>query len=85
MFDDFNCQIIFETKHAELEIVDRWSHDHESMEWIQMADAWYVKSERLHTPMASNIASFKFKDQAESFAKTLGGQVVNHEALLHQD
>jgi len=80
-FDDFNCQMIFESKHTDLTIVDRWSHDHTSSEWISMADAWFVKSDQLRTPMASHIASFTTKPQAETFATPIQGQVLDFKTL----
>ncbi|MBL4590428.1 MAG: nitrous oxide reductase accessory protein NosL [Phycisphaerales bacterium] len=85
IFDDFNCQMIFESKHTDLTIVDRWSHDHGTNEWIRMDDAWFVKSNKLHTPMASNIASFKAKSDADTFAKTLNGQVSDYHELQQPD
>lgn len=81
IFDDFNCQMIFESKHADLTIVDRWSHDHGTNEWVHMADAWFVKSDQLHTPMASNIASFITESDAKAFAEPLDGEVVDFETL----
>jgi len=84
-FDDFNCQMIFESKHPELTITDRWSHDHTSSEWISMADAWYVKSDQLRTPMASHIASFTTKAEADAFAAPIEGQVVNFATIWKRD
>jgi len=85
LFDDFNCQMIFESKHTELTIVDRWSHDHGSSEWIHMADAWFVKSDQIHTPMASNIASFLKQSDANAFSTSLEGEVVDFQSLQKSD
>ena len=85
LFDDFNCQMIFESKHTELTIVHRWSHDHGSSEWIHMADAWFVKSDQLHTPMASNIASFLTQADATAFSTSLEGDVVNFQSLQNSN
>ena len=84
-FDDFNCQMIFESKHTEFVIVDRWSHDHGSSEWISMADAWYVKSDQIRTPMASHIASFATEADAESFAEPIDGEVIRFAPLWKRD
>lgn len=81
VFDDFNCQMIFESKHTELTVVDRWSHDHGTKEWMHMADAWFVKSDQLHTPMASHIASFASQENAQSFANPINGNTVDFKAL----
>ena len=81
LFDDFNCQMIFESKHSDLIIVDRWSHDYGTIEWIHTADAWFVRSDQLQTPMASHIAAFDGQVEAEEFAKTLEGEVVDFESV----
>lgn len=85
LFDDFNCQMIFESKYTQFTVVDRWCHDHGSSEWIQMDDAWFVKSDQLHTPMASGIAAFKNKPDAESFAMPIQGQVMDWDSLNNAD
>jgi len=81
LFDDFNCQMIFEAKHTDLIVTDRWSHDHSSSEWLHMADAWYVKSDKLHTPMASHIAAFSTREAAEAFASPLEGETLDFQSL----
>ncbi len=81
LFDDFNCQMIFESKHTDLAIVDRWSHDHGSNAWLHMADAWFVQSDQLHTPMASNIASFATQEDATAFAQPIDGAVLDFPSI----
>ena len=81
VFDDFNCQMIYEGKHPDLTIVDRWSHDYNGKQWMHMADAWFVQSDELHTPMASHIASFASKDEAQRFADGIAGRVMGLDAL----
>lgn len=85
LFDDFNCQMIFESKYTQFTIVDRWCHDHGSSEWIQMGDALFVKSDQLHTPMASNIAAFEHQSIAESFSMPIDGQVMDWDSLNNAD
>lgn len=81
LFDDFNCQMIFESKHADLTIVDRWSHDHASSTWLHTADAWFVRSDQLRTPMASHIAAFESKEVAHAFAEPLEGETVSFDTV----
>ncbi len=85
LFDDFNCQMIFEAKHDELVIVDRWCHDHATREWLAMGDAWFVKSDQLRTPMASHIAAFATQGQAEAFAESVAGDSMDFDTLWIQD
>ncbi len=81
LFDDFNCQMIFEAKHDELRIVNRWCHDHATREWLSMASAWFVKSDQIRTPMASHIAAFATRGQAEAFAGSVEGESMDFDTL----
>jgi copper chaperone NosL len=85
IFDDFNCQINYEKEHTQLSAVDRWSHDYATRQWLHMADAWYVQSPDLHTPMASHIASFSTRDDADAFAATLNTKPVDFSAIWTSD
>jgi nitrous oxide reductase accessory protein NosL len=85
LFDDFNCQMIFEAKQSELTIVDRWSHDYNAGTWLHTADAWFMRSEKLHTPMASHIAAFTSKDDAEAFAAPLDGETLDFVELWERE
>ena len=81
VFDDFSCQMNFEAKHDEIVIVDRWAHDHGSLQWIHMADAWFVQSDQLLTPMASHIASFASQEDAAAFAEPIDGDTKDFQSL----
>ncbi len=80
LFDDFNCQINFEHKMPELEVVNRWSHDYLSSGWIETDAGWFVHSMQIRSPMASGLAFFETRSEAESFAKTLSAEVFNQES-----
>ena len=81
LFDDFNCQMIFESKQTDLTIVDRWSHDHGSLEWLHTSEAWFVRSDQLSTPMASHLALFESQASAKEFAESLGGEVIDFQTV----
>jgi copper chaperone NosL len=80
LFDDFNCQIIYEHKITELEIVNRWSHEYLQSKWIETRTGWFVHSEQIRSPMASGLAIFETRPEAETFAKTLGAEVLDPES-----
>ncbi|MCA9276992.1 MAG: nitrous oxide reductase accessory protein NosL [Phycisphaerales bacterium] len=77
IFDDFSCQMKFEAKHPDLQIVTRWSRDYGTLEWLHTQNAWFVHASELHTPMASNMAAFKARSDAEKAAQELGGTVCD--------
>jgi len=85
VFDDFNCQMIYEAKHPELTPLDRWSHDYLTRDWIDTADAWFVHSDQVHSPMASGIASFASQSDAEFFANPLGAQAEDFETVWRSE
>jgi copper chaperone NosL len=85
VFDDFNCQLTHETKHPELDIVARWSHDYQSFEWLPMRDAWFIKSEALRTPMASHIATFSSEQAAREFSGPIDGAVSEFDEIWGAD
>lgn len=75
IFDDFNCQLIFEAKHPDLRIAARWSRDYETLEWLDTSEAWFVYSSKIFTPMASHLAAFKDHADADRVAVDLDGIV----------
>lgn len=80
LFDDFNCQAAYEAERPDLKIIERWAHDHASSRPIRTESASFVHAERLRTPMASQVAAFEAASAAESFAGSLGGEVLVFDA-----
>ena len=76
LFDDFNCQVNFEIEHPERDIVDRWSHDHTTSEWIRTADAHFLITPGMWTPMASSVAAFTRGSDARTARDEHGGDLV---------
>jgi len=79
LFDDFNCQAIYEASHSDMPITARWSHDYESSEWLTTEAAHFLFSPRLTTPMASQVAAFSERDAAARSLSELGGEVLAFE------
>lgn len=76
LFDDFNCQVNYETHGPALNVIARWVHDHDSRAWLPANSAHYVHSSNLQTPMASGIAAFASEEAAKRFAEELQGEVI---------
>lgn len=77
LFDDFNCQVRYETEHSNLVILDRWSYCHATGSPIQTGDASFVESPNLRTPMGSGIAAFASSDDANAARVELTGVVLS--------
>lgn len=76
LFDDFNCQVNFEIGPPEQDILDRWSHDHATGEWIRTKDAHFLITPGMWTPMASSVAAFTLESDARATRETHGGDIV---------
>lgn len=81
LFDDVGDQIRYERAHPDLEILARWVHDYQTKEWVRADAAFYVRSDRLHTPMASGIAAFAREEDARALATELEAEVIGFEAV----
>ncbi|MDQ7013496.1 MAG: nitrous oxide reductase accessory protein NosL [Planctomycetota bacterium] len=79
LFDDYICQANYESKHTDLRVFARWSHDYATREWIDTAEAFFVMSVELRAPMASHAAALQTLDAAEHLQATLGGDIVSFE------
>jgi copper chaperone NosL len=81
LFDDFNCQIAFEADDPAPRVTRRWVHDQESREWLLAPSAYYVRAEKLRTPMASGVAAFATDEAASRVAGELDGEVLTFDDL----
>lgn len=80
IFDDFNCQKLFELKHPQLGVITRWSRDYDTLEWFRTCDGYLAQSHRIHSPMASGVASFATHEDATALAQSLEGVVITYES-----
>jgi nitrous oxide reductase accessory protein NosL len=78
-FDDFNCQVSYESAHAQMPVMGRWVHDYASSKWMDGESAWYVEAEGLRTPMASNMAACATRREAHALGESTGGRVLSRE------
>jgi copper chaperone NosL len=86
-FDDTNCMLSF-IKSAELQETDIAHYlitDFASPgSLIDAKSAYYVKSERIKSPMASNIAAFQDRTNLESHNDSWKGEELNWNDLITQ-
>jgi nitrous oxide reductase accessory protein NosL len=80
IFDDYNCQKIFEFKHPDLNVIRRWSRDYETLAWFRTGEGWLVSSRQIRTPMASDVAGFDSIERAQEFAESVSGEVITYDA-----
>lgn len=81
LFDDFNCQANFEIDHPDIAVITRWSHDYTTGQWLRTADAVFLESLQLFTPMASHVAAFAHEEAARAAQHELGGDITTYESF----
>lgn len=76
-FDDINCMIHFlengEVDHHEIayQLVTDYSNPDRGL--INAADAFYLLSDQLRSPMASEVAAFEKQDSMSTMKRKVGG------------
>ncbi len=85
LFDDFICQLDYEKAHPDIAVVTRWSHDYNTQTWFPTADAFFVRSDQIRAPMASHLAAFESKEDAEKLATELEGRVAPFKSVWERD
>lgn len=73
-FDDIGC--LFERLTGSVSPTELWVVDHPSGRWIDATRAIYVRSKEFKTPMASGLAAFASRPDADAFATKVNGKVL---------
>jgi copper chaperone NosL len=81
-FDDLGGLIIHGREAGELMAATVWVHDFETREWTEAAQAFYVPTLGIDSPMGHGILAFSERDRAERFASDLGGEVIEWEVVV---
>jgi copper chaperone NosL len=82
-FDDLNCMVHFEAGQgvASEEIAGRWAADFaQPGRLVAVEQAVFVHSPALRTPMASQVAAFALRSDAEKVRAEGGGELLNWES-----
>ncbi len=74
-FDDIGCLAKWVVEHQPSESAGLFIVEHHSGEWLDAKAAYYIRSEKLPTPMSSGLAAFKSEGAARSAADELEGEV----------
>jgi copper chaperone NosL len=85
IFDDIGDMIEYERGHESVQIQKRLVHDFDTHQWIDASHAFYLKSERIHSPMGSGILALGEKDAALKRASEVEAQATTLDALRTDD
>jgi copper chaperone NosL len=78
-FDDIGDMLHYQASHPDLEVAAWFVHDHPSETWLPAAEASYVVSPAIASPMGHALAAFADPAEAASFAVEVEGQVLTWE------
>ena len=74
--------IVHHMDHPDQQVAAWFVHDHDSEEWLNAEEAFYVVSTEIELPMGHGIFAFKDRTAAEKVAAGLSGaQVMNFEEI----
>jgi copper chaperone NosL len=80
-FDDIGDMLRDLAAHPELAVAARFVHDYSNETWLSAADATYVVSPSIASPMGHGLAAFEDAGEAASFAAQVGGEVLDWEQI----
>jgi len=81
-FDDIGCMLRFvHDRNLEGKAAAYFVVDYEQRDWLSGEDAYYVKSEAIHSPMGGGLIAFKDRTRADDHASKVKGQVLTFEDI----
>jgi len=76
-FDDVGGLVLHQRETGDsLNLENTWVHDFETVEWVDVENAYFVATLSVSTPMGHSILSFSDEERAQTFASSVGGEVV---------
>jgi copper chaperone NosL len=76
-FDDLGDLILYvRAANETIDPLKGWVHDYETEEWVDLANAHFVPTLSVSTPMGHSIIAFAEADRAAAFAAEVDGEVI---------
>ncbi|GIX48543.1 MAG: hypothetical protein KatS3mg131_2754 [Candidatus Tectimicrobiota bacterium] len=79
-FDDIGDMLLYDAAHGE-EVLRFWVHDYATAAWLPAAQAVFVYSRALSTPMAHGIVAFGDPQPARELAARVQGEILSFAEL----
>jgi len=80
-FDDIGCMIEFKSSKELPQGSVMFVRDFYTKEWVRIENAFFVRSEKIQTPMNYFVVTFKTRESLEKFMKEYGGEEFPYEQL----
>lgn len=82
-FDDIGCMVNFVKSKRNKDRIDAYFvMDFNDRQWLKAADAYYVRSAELKTPMAGGIVAFRDEARATEAAAKYHGKLMHFDDLF---
>jgi len=82
VFDDIGGMLVNGEEVGDLDSKGRWVFDHDTGDAVPVAEASFVASGKLVTPMGWGVVAYARQKDAEAWATSLDGHVLNWEGLV---
>ena len=82
-FDDIGCMLRYALREnlRPSAAVAFYVMDFQTQRWLPATEAVYLRSEQLHSPMASGLAAFATPEAADKLAQEFPGQIYQFQQL----
>jgi len=80
-FDDLGCMIEFSKMRELPKGSVMFVRDFYTKEWVKIQEAYFVRSEKIQTPMNYFIVTFKTRETLDKFMEEYGGEEFPYEQL----
>ncbi len=80
-FDDIGCMIEFSRMRDLPKGSVMFVRDFYTREWVKIQEAYFVRSEKIQTPMNYFIVTFKTRETLDKFMREYGGEEFPYEQL----
>ncbi len=80
LFDDLGCMLEHNKKELET-IANYWANDYKNPKWLNLSEAYLVKSNEITTPMGYGIIVLGSKEDAAEIANQNNGEILSFDKL----
>jgi len=83
IFDDLGGLLLHQRATGDtLDPEHTWVHDFETAELVDVANAYFVATLSVSTPMGHSILAFNDEERAEAFASNVDGEVIQWDVVF---
>ena len=82
-FDSIECLFSYWNQNED-KVEKVWVKNYlNSQDWLEVENAKFLKAEKLPSPMAANLSSYRSLEDAEKNLTIYGGSILSREDVMH--